>query len=141
MKNSIKTVWIYARSCDRRPDVLPPLMREAKRRNYRVAGISIDPYRRYPGHGLKMAMNAIKSGYAGAILTPYLSAISSNPKVIRKVLTSLQDSGAVIITTESDICLSLLSSVSKTTLSSGLSNMIPLFHGGYTYEYSRYTPQ
>ena len=107
MKNSINAVWIYARSCDRRPDVLPPLMREAKRRNYRVAGISIDPYRRYPGHGLKLAMNAIKSGYASAILTPYLSAISSNPKVIRKVLTALQDSGAVIITTESDICFEL----------------------------------
>ena len=106
---SDRPMWLYSRSGDKRMFVLIQQMRdlleEAKQREYIVVGATQDmgTGRSMARMGLKQMMQSVKSGFTRAVLVRDLSRLSHDPAILIQILEFLQDHGAVLITTESDL--------------------------------------
>lgn len=104
-----RPMWLYSRSGDKRMFVLIQQMRdlleEAKQREYIVVGTTQDmgTGRSMARMGLKQMMQSVKSGFTRAVLVRDLSRLSHDPAILIQILEFLQDHGAVLITTESDL--------------------------------------
>lgn len=104
-----RPIWIYSRSNDRHPRTLfkqtKKLLRVAQNRGYSVAGVSQDmgSGRSFGRVGLQKALQAVRDGSARAVLVQDSDRLSFQIPVLKKALECLQDHGAVLITTESDL--------------------------------------
>lgn len=106
---SDRPMWLYSRSSDNRLFVLIQQMRnlleEANHREYTVVGTSQDmgTGRSMARMGLKQMMRAVQGGFVRAVLVRDLTRLSHDPAILIQILEFLQDHGAVLITTESDL--------------------------------------
>lgn len=106
---SDRPMWLYSRSSDNRLFVLIQQMRnlleEANHREYTVVGTSQDmgTGRSMARMGLKQMMGAVQGGFVRAVLVRDLTRLSHDPAILIQILEFLQDHGAVLITTESDL--------------------------------------
>ena len=104
-----QSVWVYSRSSEPHPRVLfeqtQELLREAQNREYLVVGVSQDmgSGRSFGRVGLQKTLQAVRDGSVRAVLVQDLDSLSFQIPVLKKVLECLQDYGAVLITTESDL--------------------------------------
>ena len=104
-----RPVWLYSRSSDPHPRVLfeqtQKLLWEAQNRAYLVAGVSQDmgSGRSLRRIGLQKALQAVRDGSVRSVLVQDLDRLSFQIPVLKKALECLQDYGAVLITSESDL--------------------------------------
>lgn len=107
--SSACAVWLYARSGDISMSVLvdqmEELLKEAERREYTVVGTSQDQHNGYGIRrtGLKLMMGAVRSGTAHVVVVWDLARIGKDNKTLLRILSFLQDHGAVLITTNTDL--------------------------------------
>ena len=105
----VRTVWLYSRSGSQNLSVLTAqmkdLLEEAERRGYTVVGTSQDQQSGSSIHrtGLKLMMGAVRRGNAHVVMVCDLSRLSHDTKILLRILSFLQDHGAVVVTTGTDL--------------------------------------
>ena len=94
-------LWAYARSSSSRPSVLiqqmQGLLADAERNHWTVVG------RTLARMGLREAQSAVRQGLANGILIEDVGRLSHEYSTALRVLEFLQDHGAVLICTQSDV--------------------------------------
>ena len=102
-------LWVYARSSSPHPEVLirqmQRLLTEAKQNGWRIVGASQDMS---AGHtltrmGLREAQRAIRQQQANALLVEDVGKISHDYHTALRILEFLQDHGAILLCTQSDV--------------------------------------
>ena len=107
-KHDLK-LWAYARSSSRRAGVLirqmQGLLADAEHNHWTVIGMSQDMStgRTLARMGLREAQSAVRQGLANGILVEDIGRLSHEYSTALRVLEFLQDHGAVLICTQSDV--------------------------------------
>ena len=107
-KHDLK-LWAYARSSSPKPGVLirqmQELLADAERNHWTVVGTSQDMStgRTLARMGLREAQSAVRQGIANAMLVEAIDRLSHQYLTALSVLEFLQDHGAVLICTQSDV--------------------------------------
>ena len=107
-KHDLK-LWAYARSSSPRPGVLirqmQGLLADAERNHWTVVGTSQDMStgRTLARMGLREAQRAVRQGIANGILVEDVGRLSHEYSTALRVLEFLQDHGAVLICTQTDV--------------------------------------
>ena len=102
-------LWAYARSSSPHPEVLirqmQGLLTEAKQKGWRIVGASQDMStgRTLARMGLLEAQRAIRQQQANALLVEDVGKISHDYHTALRILEFLQDHGAVLLCTQSDV--------------------------------------
>ena len=102
-------LWAYARSSSPHPEVLirqmQGLLTEAKQKGWRIVGASQDMStgRTLARMGLREAQRAIRQQQANALLVEDVGKISHDYHTALRILEFLQDHGAVLLCTQSDV--------------------------------------
>lgn len=107
--NSTCAVWLYTRSKNKSisalVDQMQRLLKEAERRGYTVVGTSQAQYNGYGIHrtGLKLMMEAVRSGIAHVVVVWNLSRMGKDNKTLFRILSFLKDHDSVLITMSTDL--------------------------------------
>ena len=136
-------LWAYARSSSPHPEVLirqmQGLLTEAKQNGGRIVGASQDMSagRTLARMGLREAQRAIRQQQANALLVEDVGKISHDYHTVLRILEFLQDYGAVLICTQSDVRYELHIKGLSQALSQRAARKnlgIPLWTGGKSFE-------
>jgi DNA invertase Pin-like site-specific DNA recombinase len=101
--------WVYARSSSPHPEVLirqmKGLLTDAEQNGWQIVGTSQDMStgRTLARMGLREAQRAIRQQQANALLVENVGKISHDYSTALHVLEFLQDHGAVLLCTQSDV--------------------------------------
>ena len=101
--------WVYARSSSHHPEVLirqmKGLLTDAEQNGWQIVGTSQDMSTgcTLARMGLREAQRAIRQQQANALLVENVGKISHDYSTALHVLEFLQDHGAVLICTQSDV--------------------------------------
>ena len=101
--------WVYARSSSHHPEVLirqmKGLLTDAEQNGWQIVGTSQDMStgRTLARMGLREAQRAIRQQQANALLVENVGKISHDYSTALHVLEFLQDHGAVLLCTQSDV--------------------------------------